>query len=138
MSDEVWDQIGLRRRETFSDHRHLIIYGQRTADGRMVFGGRGAPYHFGSRIKAGYDRDDRVFAKLRETLVELFPVLSSARITHAWGGALGVARDWCASVGLDADDPGSAGRAGTSATASAPPTSPVGPCATWSSATTPS
>ncbi len=103
LSDEVWDQIGLRRRETFSDHRHLIIYGQRTADGRMVFGGRGAPYHFGSRIKAGYDRDDRVFAKLRETLVELFPVLSSARITHAWGGALGVPRDWCASVGLDAD-----------------------------------
>ena len=103
LSDDVWDEIGLRRRETFSDHRHLIIYGQRTADGRMVFGGRGAPYHFGSRIKAGYDRDDRVFAKLRETLVELFPVLSSARITHAWGGALGVPRDWCASVGLDAD-----------------------------------
>jgi glycine/D-amino acid oxidase-like deaminating enzyme len=67
----------------------------------MVFGGRGAPYHFGSRIQPGFDRDDRVFAKLRETLVELFPVLSSARITHAWGGALGVPRDWCASVGLD-------------------------------------
>ena len=30
-------------------------------------------------------------------------MLSSARITHAWGGALGVPRDWCASVGLDAD-----------------------------------
>ena len=26
----VWDEIGLRERETFSDHRHLIIYGQRT------------------------------------------------------------------------------------------------------------
>jgi hypothetical protein len=35
---------------TFSDHRHPIIYGQRTADDRFVFGGRGAPYHFGSRI----------------------------------------------------------------------------------------
>ena len=47
----VWDEIGLRRRETFSDHRHLVIYGQRTADDRLVFGGRGAPYHFGSRIR---------------------------------------------------------------------------------------
>ena len=28
-------------------------------------------------------------------------MLSTARITHAWGGALGVPRDWCASVGLD-------------------------------------
>jgi glycine/D-amino acid oxidase-like deaminating enzyme len=98
---EVWDRIGLRRRETFSDHRHLIIYGQRTADDRIVFGGRGAPYHFASRIEPGYDRDERVFARLRETLVDLFPVLAEARVTHAWGGALGVPRDWCASVGLD-------------------------------------
>ncbi|CUR59757.1 FAD dependent oxidoreductase [metagenome] len=97
----AWEQIGLRQRETFSDHRHLIIYGQRTADDRLVFGGRGAPYHFGSRTKPSFDRDDRVFAKLRETLVDLFPVVSSARITHAWGGALGIPRDWCASVGLD-------------------------------------
>ena len=47
---EQWDEIGLRRRETFTDHRHLIVYGQRTADDRLVFGGRGAPYRYGSRI----------------------------------------------------------------------------------------
>jgi glycine/D-amino acid oxidase-like deaminating enzyme len=98
---QVWEQIGLRRRETFSDHRHLIIYGQRTADDRLVFGGRGAPYHFGSRIRSAYDRDERVFGSLRATLVDLFPVLRDATFTHAWGGALGIARDWTASVGLD-------------------------------------
>jgi glycine/D-amino acid oxidase-like deaminating enzyme len=97
----VWEQIGLRRRETFSDHRHLIIYGQRTADDRLVFGGRGAPYHFGSRIRASYDRVPRVFDGLHETLVDLFPVLKDARVTHRWGGALGISRDWTASVGLD-------------------------------------
>ncbi|MCW2782657.1 MAG: puuB 1 [Marmoricola sp.] len=101
LSDAVWDVIGLRERETFTDLRHLIIYGQRTADGRLVFGGRGAPYHFGSRVRPGFDRDERVFARLRQSLVELFPVLQSARITHSWGGPLGVPRDWCASVGLD-------------------------------------
>jgi hypothetical protein len=31
----------------------------------------------------------------------MFPVLSNYRFTHAWGGALGIARDWWASVGLD-------------------------------------
>lgn len=97
----TWDRIGLRQRETFTDHRHLIIYGQRTADDRLVFGGRGAPYHFGSRISPGFDRNDRVFAALRATLVDLFPVLDDVRVTHAWGGPLGIARDWCASVGLD-------------------------------------
>jgi glycine/D-amino acid oxidase-like deaminating enzyme len=101
LPDAAWDRIGLRERETFTDHRNLIIYGQRTADGRLVFGGRGAPYHFGSAIKPGYDREARVFAMLRETLVEMLPVLHTARFTHAWGGALGVPRDWIASVGLD-------------------------------------
>lgn len=97
----VWDEIGLVQRETFSDHRHLIVYGQRTADDRLVFGGRGAPYPFASRISAQHERNAAVFGKLRTTLVEMFPVLHGVRFTHAWGGALGIARDWCASVGLD-------------------------------------
>ncbi len=101
LSPEVWDEIGLAQRETFSDHRHLIIYGQRTADDRLVFGGRGAPYHLRSRISPAFDRDPRVFAALHATLLDLFPVLAGTRFTHAWGGPLGIPRDWCASVGLD-------------------------------------
>ncbi|MFC0508121.1 NAD(P)/FAD-dependent oxidoreductase [Micromonospora costi] len=99
---ETWARIGLAERETFSDHRHVVIYGQRTADGRLAFGGRGAPYHFGSRVRSGYDREPAVFAALRRTLGELFPVLGpDVAVTHQWGGPLGVARDWSASVGLD-------------------------------------
>jgi glycine/D-amino acid oxidase-like deaminating enzyme len=101
LSPATWDEIGLARRETFSDHRHLVIYGQRTQDDRLVFGGRGAPYHLGSRVEPRFDRDQRVFAALHATLTGMFPVLRGARFTHAWGGPLGIARDWCASVGLD-------------------------------------
>jgi glycine/D-amino acid oxidase-like deaminating enzyme len=101
LPERTWDEIGLRDRETFSDYRHLIIYGQRSADGRMVFGGRGAPYHLGSRIRSSYDRVPRVFGALRRTLVELFPVLRDTPITHQWGGPLGIARDWHASVRFD-------------------------------------
>ena len=101
LPDTVWDEIGLADAPTFTDHRHLIIYGQRTADGRIVFGGRGAPYHFGSAIRPGYDRAERVFADLRETLVDVFPALDGHAFTHAWGGPLGIARDWMASVGFD-------------------------------------
>ena len=101
LTEAMWDEIGLRNRETFTDYRNLIIYGQRTADGRLVFGGRGAPYHFGSSIRPAFDRDPRVFAHLWKTLVEMFPMLGGTAITHAWGGVLGVPRDWCASVGLD-------------------------------------
>ncbi len=101
LAESTWEQIGLRHRETFTDHRHLVIYGQRTADDRLVFGGRGAPYHFGSRVRPDFDTDPKVFARLRATLVDLFPLLEDVRISHAWGGPLGVPRDWCASVGLD-------------------------------------
>ncbi|MFF1819032.1 NAD(P)/FAD-dependent oxidoreductase [Kribbella sp. NPDC058245] len=100
LSDATWERIGLADRPSFSDHRHLIIYGQRTADGRLVFGGRGAPYHFRSRVQPSYDSEPRVFAKLQATLRDLFG-LSDVQFTHAWGGALGVPRDWCASVGLE-------------------------------------
>jgi glycine/D-amino acid oxidase-like deaminating enzyme len=104
LSGSLWAEIGLERRETFSDHRHLIVYGQRTADDRLVFGGRGAPYPFRSRVDPRHERDERVFARLREAVVDLFPALTGVAFTHAWGGALGVPRDWCASVGLDPEN----------------------------------
>ena len=101
LSAQVWDQIGLAQRETFGDFRNLIIYGQRTADNRFAFGGRGAPYHFGSSIKDEYDQHSEVHPALLGVLAELFPVVADAKVTHTWGGPLGVARDWMASTGLD-------------------------------------
>ncbi len=104
LPEAIWDHIGLARRETFNDLRHLIIYGQRTADDRLAFGGRGAPYHAGSTIQARFDTDEKVHAELQRVLVELFPMLSRARITHRWGGPLGIARDWWARVVFDPSD----------------------------------
>ena len=101
LSAAFWSRAGLGNRTTFADHRHMIIYGQRTADDRIAFGGRGAPYHFGSTISPTFDREPAVHALLRQTLTELFPEVASARFTHAWGGPLGIPRDWHSSVGLD-------------------------------------
>ncbi len=101
LSDELWERLGLRERETFADFRNLVIYGQRTVDGRLAFGGRGAPYHFGSKIKPSFDRSEAVFAALRETLIDLFPTIADVTITHHWGGPVGIPRDWHSSVGLD-------------------------------------
>lgn len=102
LSDDMWDEIGLLTRPTFHDERRTVIYGQRTADGRLAFGGRGAPYHFGSRISPTFDSDPRVHDALRRTLIELFPVLEGVTVTHRWGGPLAVPRDWHASVQFDA------------------------------------
>lgn len=101
LSRTQWASIGLDRRQTFTDHRHQLVYGQRTADGRIAFGGRGAGYHFGSRVKPSFDIDDSVHDRLRTALVELFPILDSVRITHRWGGPLAAPRDWTWTVTLD-------------------------------------
>jgi glycine/D-amino acid oxidase-like deaminating enzyme len=89
-----WDEAGLTRRETFHDERHLVIYGQRTADDRIAFGGRGARYHWASRIEPAFERDRRTHDMVQRTLVELFPALQHVGVTHRWGGAVGAPRDW--------------------------------------------
>lgn len=101
LSASFWDEIAIPHGRTFSDYRHLLIYGQRTADDRFAFGGRGARYHWGSAIRPEYDRADGVFTHLRRTLAELFPAIGQAEVTHRWGGPLGVPRDWHAAVRYD-------------------------------------
>ncbi|MGC2485961.1 MAG: FAD-dependent oxidoreductase [Acidimicrobiales bacterium] len=99
-SDDFWAETGFSRYETFADARHLIIYGQRTADNRFAFGGRGAPYHFASTVEPRFDQNPKVFSLLEATLRELFPSLEGS-ITHHWGGPLAMARDQSPSVIVD-------------------------------------
>jgi glycine/D-amino acid oxidase-like deaminating enzyme len=87
--------------ETLTDGRHLLVYAQHTPDGRVAFGGRGAPYHPGSRTEPAYDRDERVFGELERAMRALLPALADVPVTHRWGGPLAAPRDWHPSVGLD-------------------------------------
>ncbi|MDQ6856853.1 MAG: FAD-binding oxidoreductase [Candidatus Dormibacteraeota bacterium] len=100
LPDSTWSEVGWSRGETLNDGRHLLIYAQRTADGRIAFGGRGAPYHFGSRIADEFDREPAVFGALEDALHELIPQTREVAVTHRWGGPIGVARDWHPSVGI--------------------------------------
>ncbi len=101
LPDSAWAEIGWKRRETFADARHMIIYAQRTADNRIAFGGRGAPYKWASGVSPTFDTNRTVHAMLESTMHELFPVTREARITHKWGGPLGLPRDWFSGVTFD-------------------------------------
>jgi glycine/D-amino acid oxidase-like deaminating enzyme len=101
LSEAALGQIGVESGLTFTDGRHLLIYGQRTVDGRLAFGGRGAPYHFRSGIDPSFERVPAVHDALRATLEEMFPSLDGVEVTHRWGGPLGVHRDWHPSVNFD-------------------------------------
>ena len=101
LPDGLWREIGWDDAETFHDGRHLLIYAQRTADDRIAIGGRGAPYHFGSRIEPDYEREQEVHRALKSILTKLLPATRDVPVSHTWGGPLGVPRDWFSSVGLE-------------------------------------
>ena len=102
LPESVFDEIGLAHRSTFTDDRFMVIYGQRTSDNRIAFGGRGVPYLFGSQIDRKAELRAASHELIAETLREMLPALSEARITHRWGGVLGIPRDWVPAVGFNA------------------------------------
>jgi len=67
--------------EAAADNRFVVRYWRRTPDGRLLFGG-------GESYVAREPTD--IAAVVRRHLLEVYPQLGGARITHAWGGALGV------------------------------------------------
>ena len=101
LSEETRSALGLNTRTAFNDLRNLRIYAHVTTEGRLAFGGRGAPYHFRSAVSPKFDVNTKIHNKIVATMHEFFPSLTGVEITHRWGGPLGVPRDWFPSVGYD-------------------------------------
>ncbi|MCY3539951.1 MAG: FAD-binding oxidoreductase [bacterium] len=101
LDDQVLAEVGLDTRPTFADDRYAVIYGQRTADNRIAFGGRALPYLYGSRIDPKVERHRPSHDLIRQVLVDIFPALEGVAITHEWGGVLAAPRNWLPSVRFD-------------------------------------
>ena len=96
-----WSKIGWRDRESLASTRNTVVYLTRTGDGRILFGSRGAPYRFGSKITDSQDVHPPTVEMIRRSLLEWFPSLAGIRFTHAWGGPVGMPRDWMPAVRFD-------------------------------------
>ena len=101
LDQQVWDALGWRDGLLIDDRRYLFFYAQRTVDGRIAMGGRGAPYRLTSPIDERNERNERVRDRLVATLRRTFPAAASAEVTHHWGGPLAAPRDWSMSVSFD-------------------------------------
>ncbi len=101
LKEEQWRAIGWQRYESLASNRFTVDYLTRTADGRILFGSRGAPYTFGSRISDQQDVHEPTFNRVHRAVVEWFPTLRGIHFTHNWGGPVGVPRDWMPSVQFD-------------------------------------
>jgi glycine/D-amino acid oxidase-like deaminating enzyme len=101
LTEAQWDAIGWRDRESLASCNYTVDYLTRTADGRILFGSRGAPYRFGSKISDDQDRHSHTHHRIQETVVEWFPVLNGVAFTHHWGGPVGMPRDWMPMTAFD-------------------------------------
>lgn len=94
LTETQWSAINWQNRESLASCNYTVDYLTRTCDGRILFGSRGAPYNFGSKISDDQDRHRETHRRIEQTLVEWFPVLAGVRFTHHWGGPVGMPRDW--------------------------------------------
>jgi glycine/D-amino acid oxidase-like deaminating enzyme len=101
LGERVWEALRWRDGLLVDDRHHLFFYAQRTPDGRIAIGGRGAPYRLRSPIDPANERNAEVHARLVATLRQTFPAAADAKITHHWGGPLAAPRDWSMSVNFD-------------------------------------
>lgn len=101
LSPADWAEIGWEGRECIDSCRYTVDYLSKTLDGRILFGGRGAPYHFGSAIEDAYDRHGPTHRMLQDNVRTWFPRLKHVRFTHTWGGPLGWPRDFMPTMAYD-------------------------------------
>jgi gamma-glutamylputrescine oxidase len=71
----------LRSGAAVADTRFVVNYFRKTADGRLLFGG-------GETYRQTYPDD--LAGYVRRSLVKIYPDLADVRISHAWGGSVGV------------------------------------------------
>lgn len=82
------DSIGWHGREGLSDGNNQFHYFRTTKDGRILWGGYDAVYHWNNGFGTHLEDNPASFARLAEHFFQAFPQLEGIRFTHAWGGAI--------------------------------------------------
>ncbi len=88
LSPAQLDSIGWHHRQGIGDSANQFHYYRLTADNRILWGGYDAIYHFGRKVRPGYDQRPATFHALAAHFFETFPQLEGLRFTHRWGGAI--------------------------------------------------
>jgi glycine/D-amino acid oxidase-like deaminating enzyme len=88
LSPEQRDAVGWRDRQGIGDMANQFHYYRMTQDGRILFGGYDALYHYGRRVDPAYENRPDVWAKLASHFFTTFPQLEGLRFSHQWAGAI--------------------------------------------------
>ncbi|PSK64815.1 Gamma-glutamylputrescine oxidoreductase [Micromonospora sp. MH33] len=93
------DAIGWRNRQGLADTGNQFHYYRITADGRILFGGYDAIYHYGNRMAPELEQREATFTALASHFFTTFPQLEGLRFSHRWGGVIDTCTRFCAFFG---------------------------------------
>ncbi|MCW2774882.1 MAG: FAD-dependent oxidoreductase, partial [Nocardioides sp.] len=85
---EQRDAVGWRGREGVSDAGNQFHYFRTTRDGRILWGGYDAIYHFGSCLDDEYEQRAETHEVLARNFFATFPQLEGLSFSHTWGGVI--------------------------------------------------
>ncbi|WP_193178213.1 NAD(P)/FAD-dependent oxidoreductase [Oricola nitratireducens] len=88
LSAAQWASIGWTGDFSIADSGNQFHYFRKTPDGRMLWAGYDAIYHYGSRRDAANLQRDESFERLATQFAATFPSLADVKFTHAWGGII--------------------------------------------------
>ncbi len=80
--------IGWDGREGISDRTNQFHYYRTTRDGRILWGGYDAIYHYASGRGPEHDQRAETFDVLARNFATTFPQLDGLGFTHTWGGMI--------------------------------------------------
>ncbi|MGI5525596.1 NAD(P)/FAD-dependent oxidoreductase [Micromonospora sp. CA-259024] len=89
------DAIGWRNRQGLADTGNQFHYYRITADGRILFGGYDAVYHYGNRVAPELEQRHATFTALATHFFTTFPQLADVRFSHRWGGVIDTCTRFC-------------------------------------------
>jgi glycine/D-amino acid oxidase-like deaminating enzyme len=85
LTGEQWQRVGWERRMGIEDKRIYPHFHRPTPDGRILWGGRDAPFS-AEGPNPGRENDPRIFRRLEETFRWTFPQLHDVAIDRGWAG----------------------------------------------------
>lgn len=88
LSAEQRASIGWQQEQGLTDPGNRFHYYRLTPDGRILFGGYDAAYHFGGRMHANDPARMRSYRTLARHFQATFPQLERLRFSHRWFGAI--------------------------------------------------
>lgn len=88
LSAEQWAGIGWTGDYGIADSGNQFHYFRKMPDGRMLWAGYDAIYHYGSNRDAANLHRTESFERLARQFASTFPSLADVSFSHAWGGII--------------------------------------------------